>query len=55
LGECFIQGPECDDQAPLQRPGEKPDKARVANRKSMMVIIELEKWLIEEQLDALIA
>jgi hypothetical protein len=27
---------------------EKTDKARVANRKSMMVVVELEKWLVEE-------
>jgi hypothetical protein len=27
---------------------EKIDKARLANRKSMMVVVELEKWLVEE-------
>jgi hypothetical protein len=32
---------------------EKNDKARKANRKSMMVVVKLEKWLVEEQLDAL--
>jgi hypothetical protein len=32
---------------------EKTDKTRVAHRKSMMVVVELEKWLVEEQLDAL--
>jgi hypothetical protein len=32
---------------------EKTDNARVANRKSMMVVVELIKWLAEEQPDAL--
>jgi hypothetical protein len=32
---------------------EKTEKARVANRKSLMVVVELEKWPVEEKLDAL--